>query len=70
MDEERTSDPSGESSPESAPDAAALERELEERFAGRLTACRQTLDHIQRRLTRCWSQLNRMQEAFKHDPLS
>jgi len=69
MDEERTSDPSDESSPESVADPAALEREIEERLAGRIVACRHMLEHIQSRLTHCWSQLNKVQEAFKHDPL-
>jgi hypothetical protein len=69
MDEERTCDPSDESSESSAMDPFALDREIEERLASRMAQCRHTLEHIQSRLTYCWSQLNRMQEAFKHDPL-
>ncbi len=72
MDEERTCDPSDEQSRESAVDPsslASLESEFEERLANRIAQCRHTLEHIQSRLTHCWSQLNKMQEAFKHDPL-
>ena len=69
MDEERTCDPSDELSQESAMDPFALDREIEERLASRIAQCRHTLEHIQSRLTHCWSQLNKMQEAFKHDPL-
>jgi hypothetical protein len=70
MDEERTCDTSDESSQESAmDDPLALDREIEERLASRIAQCRHTLEHIQSRLTHCWSQLNKMQEAFKHDPL-
>ncbi len=69
MDEERTCDPSDEQSQESAVDPSSLESELEERLANRIAQCRHTLEHIQSRLTHCWSQLNKMQEAFKHDPL-
>jgi primosomal protein N'' len=69
MDEERTCDPSDELSQESAIDPSVLESEIEERLASRIAQCRHTLEHIQSRLTRCWGQLNKMQEAFKHDPL-
>ncbi len=72
MDEERTCDPSDELSQESAVDPsslAPLESEYEEHLANRIAQCRHTLEHIQSRLTHCWSQLNKMQEAFKHDPL-
>ena len=69
MDEERTCDPSDELSQESAMDPSVLEREIEERLGSRIAQCRHTLEHIQSRLTHCWSQLNKMQEAFKHDPL-
>ncbi len=69
MDEERTSDPSDELSLEPAMDPSALDSEIEERLAGRIAQCHHTLDHLQSRLTHCWSQLNKMQEAFKHDPL-
>jgi hypothetical protein len=69
MDEERTCDPSDEWSPESAIDASPLDSEIEERLAKRMAQCRHTLEHIQSRLAHCWSQLNKMQEAFKHDPL-
>jgi hypothetical protein len=70
MDEERTCDTSDESAQESAmDDPLALDREIEERLASRIAQCRHTLEHIQSRLTHCWSQLNKMQEAFKHDPL-
>lgn len=69
MDEERTCDPSDELSQESAMDPSALDPEIEERLASRIAQCRHMLEHIQSRLTHCWSQLNKMQEAFKHDPL-
>ncbi len=69
MDEERTCDPSEELSQESAIDPAVLENEIEERLASRIEQCRHTLDHLQSRLAHCWSQLNKMQEALKHDPL-
>ncbi len=64
MDEERTRGPSDELSQE-----AALDPEIEERLASRIAQCRHTLEHLESRLTHCWSQLNKMQEAFKHDPL-
>ena len=43
--------------------------EMEERLAERIAFCRYTLDQIQNRLTKSWSQLNKVQEALKHDPL-
>ncbi|ETX05801.1 hypothetical protein [Candidatus Entotheonella palauensis] len=69
MDEERTCDPSDELSLEAAMAPSAWEREIEERLDSRIAQCRHTLEHIQSRLTHCSSQLNKMQEAFKHDPL-
>lgn len=69
MDEERRCEPSDELSQESAIDPSVLDREIEERLASRIAQCRHTLEHLQSRLTHCWSQLNKMQEAFKHDPL-
>jgi hypothetical protein len=69
MDEERTCDPSDEVSQESVMDASALDHELEARLGSRIAQCRHRLEHLQSRLTHCWSQLNKMQEAFKHDPL-
>ncbi len=69
MDEERTCDPSGDLSQESDAESSELDREIEERLGHRIAQCRHTLEHIQSRLTHCWSQLSKMQEAFKHDPL-
>ena len=43
--------------------------EIEERLAERIAFCRYTLEQIQNRLTKSWSQLNKVQEALKHDPL-
>ena len=43
--------------------------EMEERLAERIAFCRYTLEQIQNRLTKSWSQLNKVQEALKHDPL-
>jgi hypothetical protein len=43
---------------------------VEERLAKRIASCFYTLEHIQNRLTKTWSQLNKVQETFRQDPLS
>jgi|SwirhirootsSR2_FD_contig_81_870430_length_2104_multi_2_in_0_out_0_3 predicted nucleotide-binding protein (sugar kinase/HSP70/actin superfamily) len=43
---------------------------MEERLAQRIASCFHSLEHIQNRLTKTWSQLNKVQETFRHDPLS
>jgi hypothetical protein len=42
---------------------------IEERLAKRIASCFYTLEQIQNRLTKTWSQLNKVQETFRHDPL-
>jgi hypothetical protein len=43
---------------------------VEERVAQRIASCFHTLEQIQNRLTKTWSQLNKIQETFRQDPLS
>ncbi len=43
--------------------------EIEERLAKRIALCRYSLEQIRNRLTKTWSQLNKVQETFKHDSL-
>jgi hypothetical protein len=43
--------------------------DAEEHLARRIALCRYTLDHIQNRLTKTWSQLNKMQAILSQDPL-
>ena len=45
------------------------ESELEEQVAQRIAQCYDMLDHMRNRLTKTWSQLNKAQEALRHDPL-
>jgi hypothetical protein len=43
--------------------------DAEEHLARRIALCRYTLEHIQNRLTKTWSQLNKMQAILSQDPL-
>lgn len=43
--------------------------DAEEQLARRIALCRYTLEHIQNRLTKTWSQLNKMQAILSQDPL-
>ena len=46
------------------------ESAVEERVAKRIASCFHTLEYIQNRLTKTWSQLNKMKETFRQDPLA
>jgi hypothetical protein len=43
--------------------------EAEVHLARRIALCRYRLEHIQNRLTKTWSQLNKMQTILRQDPL-
>ena len=43
--------------------------DIEEQLARRIALCRYTLENIQNRLTKTWSQLNKMQAILSQDPL-
>ncbi|MDH3604591.1 MAG: hypothetical protein OEU26_33705 [Candidatus Tectomicrobia bacterium] len=43
--------------------------DAEEHLARRIALCRYSLEHIQNRLTKIWSQLNKMQAILRQDPL-
>jgi hypothetical protein len=43
--------------------------DAEEQLVQRIALCRYTLEHIQNRLTKTWSQLNKMQAILGQDPL-
>jgi hypothetical protein len=43
--------------------------DAEEHVARRIVHCRYTLEQIQNRLTKIWSQLNKIQEILRQDPL-
>jgi hypothetical protein len=43
--------------------------DAEEQLVRRIALCRYTLEHIQNRLTKTWSQLNKMQAILSQDPL-
>jgi hypothetical protein len=43
--------------------------DAEQQLARRIALCRYTLEHIQNRLTKTWSQLNKMQAILSQDPL-
>jgi len=43
--------------------------DAEEQLARRIALCRYRLEHIQNRLTKTWSQLNKMQAILSQDPL-
>ena len=43
--------------------------DAEEHLARRIALCRYTLEQIQNRLTKTWSQLNKMQAILRQDPL-
>jgi hypothetical protein len=43
--------------------------DVEEQLARRIALCRYTIENIQNRLTKTWSQLNKMQAILSQDPL-